>query len=206
MTPRIIILYTAMTIMILAAGVNPVSAGSNGSWKVTWGPDPNGIDVLSSSKWNKLQGDIETGPYQPDTSIEDAERELEQGFENTAETGDGIIDRLEWTKGAGIKISEPAQELLDQLKNPRKAQGATSPPVDSGISKKHQDEIVKWMGYWDTYNQLKQKNDKQGKPTTLSDMKKEINKDKVKNNLNSAAQTTGYNYSADLLSDVFGLF
>jgi hypothetical protein len=92
---------------------------------VSWIPNPNGKGVIGSSVW---RGPRPAGPFEEDTSIQDALDELAQGKGSTYSDED-VRKNMEWAKRAGVLrgIKIPP-ELIPYLQkaNPQTASGQSS--------------------------------------------------------------------------------
>lgn len=82
---------------------------------VSWTPNPNGPGVRGSSIYNGRPPNIEKGPYQSGTAVEDAEALLLAGYQAGNYTADELLEQLEWADRVGIPISEAASQTLDQM-------------------------------------------------------------------------------------------
>jgi len=82
---------------------------------VSWDPNPNGPGIRGSSIYDGRPPNIEKGPYQPGTSVEDAEALLLAGYQSGMYTAEELLEQLEWADRVGITISEAAVQTLDQM-------------------------------------------------------------------------------------------
>ncbi len=166
-------------------GVSQAEDSSFGGGAVSWAPNPNGADVRGSSIWNGRPENLEKGPYQPDTAVEDAEQDLLDGFRSGQYSADEVKANLEWAQRVGISISNEAQQTLSSINNPPKTPVKPQPaPAPSGqLTEKEQDNFVKGLNIVNQYYKLKDKRKQQGRKMTKVDLyglgAKEAIKDKV---------------------------
>ena len=160
------------------ADISQLEDSSFGGGAVSWGSNPNGANVRGSSIWHGRPENIEKGPYQADTAVQDAEQDLLDGFNSGEYTADEVKTNLEWAQNVGIAISDEAQQTLDNIKNPPK-----TPGQPGQFTEKQQDKAVKVINYIAGYFELKDKCKEKGRKMTTGDLyglgaKKAI-KDKV---------------------------
>jgi len=61
-------------------GTSQPEDSSFGGGAVIWSKNPNGLDVMGSSIWHSRPKNLTKGPYQPGTTVGDAEQDLLDGF------------------------------------------------------------------------------------------------------------------------------
>ena len=151
-------------------------ADSFGGGAVSWSPNPNGVDVRGSSIWNGRPANIEKGPYQEGTAVEDAEQDLLDGYRDKTYSADEVKANLEWAQNAGIQLSDAAQKTLDAIKNP--------PPTQHGKwTEKMQDKSVKVINFVNDIYKLRDKRKSQGLSMTADDYRSAGVKSGIKNNV-----------------------
>ena len=143
---------------------------SFGGGAVSWTPNPNGVDVMGSSIYSGRPADVEKGPYQKDTAVEDAEEALLEGYKQGTYTADEVKANLEWAQRVGIEISDKAGDLLDELKSPPPKSTPQSKPATATSKDKQADKIGKVINIIADYNKMKAKQKSTGKKPTQLDL------------------------------------
>jgi hypothetical protein len=101
---------------------------------VTWTENPNGADVIGSSVWNGRPAEIERGPYQRGTAVEDAEQALLDGLKTGLYTEEEVKANLEWAVRVNIGISNEAKDILNNKPSTSASQAPASQGASSGSS------------------------------------------------------------------------
>ena len=130
---------------------------------VSWDPNPNGPGIRGSSVYSGRPENIEKGPYQSGTAIEDAEGALLAGYQSGNYTAAEVQEQLAWAVRVGIKISMAAQNVLDQINNP-------NPSSTQQWSQEEEDKAGQALSALDAVRKLFQNNQKNKKPVTAEDI------------------------------------
>ena len=157
---------------------------------VSWIPNPNGKGVIGSSVW---RGPRPAGPFEEDTSIQDALDELARGKGSTYSDED-VRKNMEWAKRAGVLrgIKIPP-ELIPYLQkaNPQTASGqssstpATSQNTGTSRRAKRDAKVNNYVAIGLNVWAWRDQRIKQGNPPTSAEIEAkvvtEITKNKVQN-------------------------
>jgi len=132
---------------------------------VSWTPNPNGPGVFGSSIYDGRPENIEKGPYQSGTAIEDAEALLLAGYVAGNYTPQDVKEQLAWADKVGLTISDKAQNTLDLINKPQKEPAKVSksaPPKD--------DKFVLILNIAAAIGKKSKENKKKNKSTTVNDL------------------------------------
>jgi len=142
---------------------------SFGGGAVSWTKNPNGVDAIGSSIYSGRPADIEKGPYQEDTAVQDAEEALLEGYQQGTYTANEVKANLEWAQRVGIEISDKANDFLTKLKNPPPESTPKSKPTATSKDKQG-DKIAKVINIIADYNKMKAKQKDTGKKVSQLDL------------------------------------
>ena len=156
---------------------------------VSWEPNPNGPGILGSSIYDGRPANIEKGPYQSGTSIEDAEALLLWGYQAGNYTPDEVKEQLAWAVKVGLNISKDAQATLDLInKPPKKTEKVSRPipqPPKKNLTPKKTDNWNLILKIGVAIGKKHKENKKNNKDTDADDLTgtilQEIAKKKIKN-------------------------
>lgn len=145
---------------------------------VSWAPNPNGADVMGSSVYDGRPENIQHGPYQPGTAVEDAEAELLSGFQTGNYTAGQVKEQLEWAQRVGIKLSPRPCKLSIRSTPPAPTAPSTSAASGSSQNDKQSEKIADAINIFNAVSQtLKNKG-------SASDIKRAIARAAVENKWN----------------------
>ncbi len=155
---------------------------------VSWEPNPNGPGILGSSVYDGRPANIEKGPYQSGTAIEDAEALLLWGYAAGNYTADEVKEQLAWAERVGLTISDKAQQTLEQINNPQKVPVKVSnpaPPPSESLTAEEDDNFVLILQIAHAIGKKNTENNNSNKDTTANDLADvtlaEIAKQKLRN-------------------------
>ena len=153
---------------------------------VSWIPNPNGKDIIGSSVW---RGPRPAGPFEEDTSIQDALDELARGKGSTYSDED-VRKNMEWAKRAGvlrgIKIPPeliPYMEKADPQTAPDKSSSTPSTTQKTGTSRraKRDDKVANYVAIGLNVWAWRDQRIKQGNPPTTAEIEAKVRTEVVKN-------------------------
>lgn len=154
---------------------------------VSWTPNPNGPGVFGSSIYDGRPENIEKGPYQSGTAIEDAEALLLAGYVAGNYTPQDVKEQLAWAEKVGLTISDKAQNTLDLINKPKK-----EPAKVSKSASQKEDKFDLFLKIAAAIGKKSTDNKKKNKSTTANDLLDVAAGEIVKQNIANIAKELGF--------------
>ena len=165
---------------------------------VSWEPNPNGPGILGSSIYDGRPANIEKGPYQSGTAIEDAEALLLWGYQAGNYTPDEVKEQLAWAVKVGLNISKDAQATLEQINNPpppvpAKASTPAPAPPKKNLTPKELDNFDLFLKIGRAFGKKSTENKKNNKKgTNANDLANIVLQEIAKKKINNFKANWGF--------------